>query len=673
VADPEHDAQQAAAAEPEANPRTGTTELAAKTDAAPDEWHCRFPSLADFNFNYCTLLKKANQTAMARAPSSAADLRIAVIGAGVAGLTVARELYRCGYQNIDIYEATDRIGGRTYSIPSPDGLTTFELGAMRLPFFWPYDENGRPSGIGRASGNCALSYYCETFDISTEPFPNPAAEGFTTGVYIHRGRGADRPNRWDEQPETRLIDPKDPGLKPIREKWERFEKLFKAECRTRYGTAEWPQFWAQIVKRYDPLTFREFVLLDAKEHYDPACPGDFGGLAMTREQARIFAFVGMGEGGWGAFYDISCLYVLRTALFGFFDGLQLIQGRFSDDCSRDIPESPCDSLGRPLAKPAFLGVQSLAECLFYIPATRHDDPLKSTSLYDAVEASRRTGKRQQGVHLFARNSVHQIRKREPNEGGGIHLVSQKVNGVYDHVVVSAQPWALQVEAGFENFEYETELPWEVRDAMDSSHFITSCKVFYPLKERYWEKPASQQTLKPIPQVIVTDTFIQGVYGMAVKVDGHDRGHPGVVLISYTWEDDAAKLIADDDKTLAKRCLEHLDSILKRCGHEPISTYLDTDAPRVHHWIRSESYRGCARLYRQYSQANDVALLGYNERCSKASRLYLAGEAYSVEGGWVEPALRSALDAVLHLIKNSEGTFLNGFDFERHYPSRFPRP
>lgn len=69
--------------------------------------------------------------------------------------------------------------------------------------------------------------------------------------------------------------------------------------------------------------------------------------------------------------------------------------------------------------------------------------------------------------------------------------------------------------------------------------------------------------KPIPQIIVTDTLIQGVYGMAVKVRGEDRNHPGVVLISYTWEDDAAKLIADEDSILAQRCLEHLDSILMR--------------------------------------------------------------------------------------------------------------
>jgi tryptophan 2-monooxygenase len=198
--------------------------------------------------------------------------------------------------------------------------------------------------------------------------------------------------------------------------------------------------------------------------------------------------------------------------------------------------------------------------------------------------------------------------------------------------------------------------------MDSSHFITSCKVFYPLKERYWEV---RDTPQVTPQVIVTDTVIQGVYGMAVETDCC-RGLPGVALISYTWEDDAAKLVADDDRMLAQRCLEHLDQLLERCNEKPISPCINTGAPTVHHWARSRSYRGCARLYRQLSKTHDKALLTYNETYSKHSGLYLAGEAYSVEGGWIEPALRSALHAVLYLIRNSEGEFINNFDL-KYYP------
>ena len=57
---------------------------------------------------------------------------IAIIGAGISGLTAAVELARAGHR-VAIYEASNRTGGRifTYRKPGSDLLT--ELGAMRLP------------------------------------------------------------------------------------------------------------------------------------------------------------------------------------------------------------------------------------------------------------------------------------------------------------------------------------------------------------------------------------------------------------------------------------------------------------------------------------------------------------------------------------------------------------
>ena len=47
-------------------------------------------------------------------PSLAATARIAVVGAGLAGLTAARELRKAGLKP-DVYEGSTRIGGRCYS------------------------------------------------------------------------------------------------------------------------------------------------------------------------------------------------------------------------------------------------------------------------------------------------------------------------------------------------------------------------------------------------------------------------------------------------------------------------------------------------------------------------------------------------------------------------------
>jgi len=640
--------------------------LAPKAD---NPWRFKFPNTADFNFNYWKLLNDASRSAIAQASTEGQQQRIAIIGAGVAGLTAARELFRSGYKNIDIYEATDRLGGRTYSVPSslPDGVTAFEMGAMRLPFFWPYDESLKPLGEGIGSENCVLDYYCKEFGITTQRFPNPGAPGFKTGIYMNRGRGPapkeykrlkDVPKQelanliiWDPKKSS---DPPDPTLRGIYKKWNAFRKMFQKECQKVYSDADkWAAFWHKVASEYRELNFRELV---RKPKANGAkIPGKFGGLGMSPQEARIFAVVGMGDGGWGAFYDISALYVLRIFLFGFSDGLQLIKGKLNDDRQQvDLSlKMPIDSLGQSLPEPAFLGIQSLTDCLFYQPAT--SCLRDSESLYEAMKRSRGN---EDGVQLYTRNGVRCVRLDQRRRY--LRITSERVNRDYNAVIVTALPWSLEVGAAFDNFQPK-HLPLIVREAMNSSHFITSCKVFYPLKERYWEK-------SKIPQIIVTDTILQGAYGIAVKQA--DMTYPGIVLISYTWEDDATKLVADKDDKLAQLCLDRLDSLLMRCKNvkQIISPYVHVEAPKVFHWERSPSYRGCARLYRQGSWDLDYALLTYNQEYSAASGLYLAGEAYSVEGGWVEPALRSALNAVVHLVRNTRGRFCNNdFSFKRDYP------
>lgn len=57
---------------------------------------------------------------------------IVIIGAGISGLTCARELSKHSNEiNLTILEATDRIGGRIKSVISKDGLA-LELGAEHI-------------------------------------------------------------------------------------------------------------------------------------------------------------------------------------------------------------------------------------------------------------------------------------------------------------------------------------------------------------------------------------------------------------------------------------------------------------------------------------------------------------------------------------------------------------
>jgi len=622
-----------------------------KTPNSP--WLCRYPNNADFNFNYYHLLNKASHSGLGKI-NKKNEPRVAVIGLGTAGLLSSRELFRSGFTAIDMFEATNRIGGRTYSVPMKGQYTTFELGAMRMPFF---------------SGQSVLAYLTEEFSISHQDFPNPGSKVANTGIYMNNGYGSDTENPFKS---PQLIEwnkgdssPPNKKLKEVNLLWNNFSTLFSNIASNLYGTKDWTPFWQAVVSRYWNLNFGQLTVLANLNTYDKKNLGDFGGLGMNKEQSELFYTIGAGDGSWGAFYQISCLYPIRTLLFGFGDEHQLIQGNFDNNgafsAGKEYQQSIADSLGNKLSSPNYLGVQSYAENLLFTEVKSHDETVNNKSLYDAVKSEKHPS-----INLFTQSKIQKIRK---NADKTITVITDNnIEKEYDSIILTVPTWAMQRSIQFEGFSPK-DLPFSVQNAFKRSHWITSCKVFYSLKKRYWEDKDIH-----IPQIISTDTFLQGVYAYAadIKNTKNDIVHkdPGGILISYTWEDDANKFLADkDDDALAKMCLERLDGILLECNHinEKISDYVNLDEPQVIHWSQQPSARGCAKLYRQSSWQDNQELLTYNQNHSANSGLYFAGEAFSLEGGWTEPALRSAIDTVLHIIDHAEGHFLNDFDFAEDYP------
>ncbi len=189
--------------------------------------------------------------------------------------------------------------------------------------------------------------------------------------------------------------------------------------------------------------------------------------------------------------------------------------------------------------------------------------------------------------------------------------------------------------------------------MNTSHWIKSCKVFFALKENYWSGDAPK-----IPQVVVTDGFLQDIYAYAAE--GDDLG---VVVLSYTWEDDASKFLSYRETDLVEKLVEEADRITDQTLGVSISDYIDQESSAIIRWALEPNYHGCAKLYREGRWAEDYRLLAHNQKNGKATGIYLAGEAFSLEGGWTEPALRLALDAVVNIINDSDGmAFNNDFDF-----------
>lgn len=609
-------------------------------------WLPDYPNPPDLRFNYFKLL---NDAWAARGPIGNAPKgkTVAVIGAGAAGMTVARELWRCGYQ-VRLFEASSRIGGRLYTEPRPNFFTAFEWGAMRMPFF-----NGTSQ---QQSTNCVLAYFLNQdqrpkTSAEMSDFPNPGAAD-STGVYMNQGYG---PN--DCYPSPKMI-PWDKGGKPqnddliaLSQKVSDFITLFTNNVKAPYVRDDdsWTKLWRKIANNYDKMSFSDLVFTKAITQYKD--DGWFGGFGMNDYESSLFSTIGVGDGSWGAFYSISAMWFIRCAMFGYSSNLASVSGLHNATALPYYNSTVNDSAGTPITPPLYRGIQSLIELLFFL-----SPPGKSNSLYASCLSPS-----DPSAQIFVNTPVVQL-TRKSDGSITVKTGGNRPSTIDAHyVVVTAPIWANQLSIEFEGFDRATQLPWEVPAAIQQQHVIASGKVFFPLNRAYWKG-------SNIPQVIVTDTFVQDAYSFQWTGNNNDAA----ILASYTWEDDASKLLKTDD--LANMVLDELDRITTET-RQSIRPYVVTSGAKVLQWHMQPTYRGCSKLYRQRNWDACYYLLAYNQTYSAVSNLYFAGESYGVEGGWTEPALRGAMDAVIHLIKNSGGTFTGQFSFDKYpqYDTKFLLP
>lgn len=100
----------------------------------------------------------------------------------------------------------------------------------------------------------------------------------------------------------------------------------------------------------------------------------------------------------------------------------------------------------------------------------------------------------------------------------------------------------------------------------------------------------------------------------------------------------------------------------RCTNiqQPISPYVDASNIQIQHWVTDSNALGCAKLYRAGTYYDAVSLMKYNRDLGAGSGLYLVGESFSVDAGWTEPCLRTAIDAVINICERSGAVFNGGF-------------
>lgn len=230
----------------------------------------------DFPFPYDDWIR--HPAGLGHIPAEKHGSEVAIIGAGMAGMTAAYELMKLGLKPV-IHESR-RIGGRLHSEPfqCAEGIVA-ELGGMRFP-----------------RSSTGFYHYLDLFGLETRPFPNPL-DRFTPSTVIDLEGRPVYAEKLDDLP---------PLLREVGDAWhEALEQdaSFSAmqEAIRNRDTARIKAIWNELIPIWDDRTFYGFIA---------------NSEAFRKHSFRhleVFGQVGFGTGGWDTDFPNSMLEILRVA------------------------------------------------------------------------------------------------------------------------------------------------------------------------------------------------------------------------------------------------------------------------------------------------------------------------------------------------------------------------
>ena len=320
---------------------------------------------------------------------------------------------------------------------------------------------------------------------------------------------------------------------------------------------------------------------------------------------EAFGQVGFGTGGWDTDFPNSILEILRVVYTDADDQHRLIRG----------------------------GAQRLPEALWqHAPSGLVHWPA-GISL-----ASLHSGSPRGAVGKISRDPDGNLRIRE----------RWGREASYPAVVTTCQSWLLSTRIHTE----EALFPAGLWTAMERSHYMQSSKTFVMVDRPFW-KDIDPATGHETLSMTLTDRLNRATY---LLDNGPDQ--PAVILLSYTWNDDALKwlaLDADERVELMLHSLEQIYPTVDIAGHivgQPITVSWEAD-PNFMGAFKANlpgHYRYQQRLFTHFKQD---ALPEYQRG------IFLAGDDVSFTAGWAEGAVTTGLNAVWGVVKHLGGSSAPG--------------
>ena len=242
----------------------------------------------DFPFAYDDWL--AHPNGLASLPASAHGTEVAIVGAGMAGMTAAYELMKLGLKPV-IYEAS-RMGGRLRSQPFEGGQgVVAELGGMRFP-----------------ASSTAFFHYVNLLGLESKPFPNPLTPAAGSTVVDLEG----------QTHYARTLADLPPLFREVADAWAAaLDELGFGDLQQALRQRDVPRLkalWNALVPLWDDRTFYDFV----------AQSEAFAKLSFRHRE--VFGQVGFGTGGWDSDFPNTMLEILRVVLTGCDEDQHLIVG-----------------------------------------------------------------------------------------------------------------------------------------------------------------------------------------------------------------------------------------------------------------------------------------------------------------------------------------------------------